>query len=116
MGGQTCSSDLRIGTSFNSFPCDGHMKLACQLVGQSMPRAHLQIDLVGADAEAADCQQLVRVLQRAGLQLHLAPDAQHMHIPQPRVQLLRSQRSGCCLLHSMLLPDVPGSLNKLKSP
>ena len=50
---------------------------------------HLQIHLVGANAEAAHSEQLLGIFQCAALELHLAPDAQHVDVLYSLIQLFR---------------------------
>ncbi len=54
--------------------------------------ARLQVDLVGADAEAANAEQAPRAGERLGAHARLAADAQHVHFAQARRQLSRRQR------------------------
>ncbi len=54
---------------------------------------HLQIYLIGANAEAAHSKQLLGTFQCAAPELHLTPDAQHMDVLYPLIQLFRRQCS-----------------------
>ena len=58
------------------------------------PARGRQIDLVGADAEAADRHQLVRLAQHLVRKLGARADAEHVDARQPLDQVLFVQRLG----------------------
>ncbi len=52
----------------------------------------LEVDLVGADAEAPEREQAARGLERRALHLGLAADAEHVHVGDVRRELLALER------------------------